>query len=196
MQTKAIERLNAISAKSSVKDILDTGGALSLPGAVTETSLNLPVDMTLHEWAATGYVLDRINKAWKFWFGDWLNYGEDHWPEEYAQYIDITDLPEQSISNIRSVARNIPPHMRNKDLKWSLHAAVVPLKDEGVRMQVINQAAEEQWPRDYLRQVVKVGGDPELLPPAVVLETEDDPGCQCFCTKSDFCKECGHPWGS
>jgi len=194
MTIKGLERLDDFKPKAAVMDVIDTGGALSLPGAITETGLNLPVDMTLQEWAATGHVLDRINKAWKFWFGDWLNYGEDHWPEEYAQYIDITDLPEQTVNNIRSVARNTPPHMRNSNLKWSHHAATLPLKDPEVRQSVINQAAEEQWPREYLRQVVKAGGDPEKLPPAVTV-VEDDP-CECHCHKSDYCKECGHPWGA
>lgn len=189
-----------------VKDVLDTGGALSLPGVVSETALDLPVDLTLQEWAATGEVLNQIHKSWKWWFGDWLNYGEDHWPEEYAQYMDITDFPEQSIANIRSVARNIPPAMRRRTLAWSSHACVVPLiaprkemtQDEraerkGLAMKVIEQADEEQWPREYLRQVVKQGGNADLIPPAVLEEPSE---CDCYCVKSDYCKECGHPWGS
>jgi len=178
-----------------VHDVIDTPGALSVPGAAGETALSLPPDMLLSEWAATGEVLNQVHKAWKWWFGDWLNYGEDHWPEEYAQYMDITDLPYQSIKNIMSVARNIPPHMRHKTLPWSSHADVVPLtfKDKGAAMKVIEQADEEQWPRHYLRAVVKAGGVDAL--PGVQVIDEKEP-CDCYCCKSDYCKECGHPWGS
>ena len=64
---------------------------------------------------------------------------------------------------------------------------------KGLAMKLIVQADEEQWPREYLRQVVKQGGDADAILPAV---SEEPSECECFCVKSDYCKECGHPWGS
>lgn len=198
-------RLMAQDAKPRngvVHDVVAERGLMSLPGALTETSFTMPPDTTLEEWAAAGATLDRIHKSWKFWLADWLNFGEDHWPEEYAQFMNVSDLPEQSINNIRSVARNIPQNMRHKELSFTAHAAVVPLVfkerageiEGGTAMKVLDQAVVEQWPREYLRQVVKANGDPDAIPPAVFAEVAEP--CECYCCKSDFCKDCGHPWGS
>ena len=58
---------------------------LVLPGAISATALDLPHGLTYEKWAEVGAQLGQIERAVRWWVGDWLCYGELSYGEEYVQ---------------------------------------------------------------------------------------------------------------
>lgn len=153
----------------------------------SETSLQLPPGLSFEEWQQVGFTLRRINKAWKWWVGDWLNYGEKTYGETYAQAMDELGLSYHDAAQAAYVARKVEPDMRRQGLSWSFHEAVAPLDKEEAGA-LLERAETHQWKREMLREAVKVLQG-KVVPPAVEL------ACQCKCCQTDYCPDCGHPWG-
>jgi hypothetical protein len=110
-----------------------------VPGRVTETSLELPHDLSLDDWAATGKLLGRVDKAARWWIGTWINYGADHFGEKHAQFVDACGYAPHTLTNLARVAREVPVLERRPELEWSHHEAVVGLGPED-RVRILDQA--------------------------------------------------------
>jgi len=146
-----------------------------VPGRVTETSLDLPRDLTLEEWAATGKLLGRVDKAARWWIGTWINFGEEHFGERHAQFVDACGYAPHTLTNLARVAREIPVAERRAQLEWSHHEAVVGLPEaERIRILDLAVGGEGGFPltvskvRDLARQAKKPAGTitptPEATP--------------------------------
>lgn len=127
---------------------------LALPGAITETGLDLPADLTFEEWEATGQTLGRIGRACQWWIGDWLNYGERAYGEKYAQAMEATGLDYATVADYAYVARHIESSVRTENLSWSHHKVVAALEppDQDV---YLKKAAENGWSVSELRKQIK-----------------------------------------
>jgi hypothetical protein len=175
------------NGKTAVLDIVQTN-VLELPGIVTETSLDLPQDMTYDEWEQVGKTLGRQRAAWKWWVGDWLNFGERTYGEMYAQGMEATGLDYGQLNNIAWVARSVSSSRRREQLSWSHHYEVAKLEPDDQEM-LLDQALLGEWKRERLREAIKfVKG--EL--PEPVASTDK---CGCHCCMTDYCPDCSHPWG-
>jgi len=197
----AIARLKSQEESGSglaiVHSIVDepAESALALPGIFSETALTLPTGLSYESWEQAGSTLDRINRAWNWWFGDWQNYGEFEYGEMYSQGMDISGLDYSTVANIKSVAKRITPDMRRPGLSWSHHAEVAKLEKEHA-IALLQQAEEERWTREYLRQVVKHGGNVEALPPARSESSKPAANDECHCCcHGEVCRECNAPVG-
>ena len=165
-------------------------GSLDLGGTVTETSLILPAGLPFEQWQQVGFRLRRINRAWRWWVGDWLNYGERAYGEMYSQAMEETGLPYHSLAQCVYVAKHVEPSMRREGLSWGHHEAVASLP-KADQTALLDRAESHGWKREHLRAAVSVIKEPDKLSPAVTLATI----CQCHChVPADNC-DCGSSCG-
>ena len=95
---------------------------------VSEVSWKPQGPMTFEAWADAGQRLQFMARSINWLIGDWIAYGEHHFGEKYAQAIDITGLEHQTLMNIVSVAKLVPPERRREALSWSHHQAIANVK--------------------------------------------------------------------
>lgn len=130
------------------------GASLAIPGKYSETGLDLRAGLSFDEWQSVGFKLRRIHKAWKWWVGDWLNYGERAYGEGYSQAMDELGLDYQQAADCAYVARHVDLSRRRETLSWSHHREVAPL-DKTKGDELLAKAETEGWDRKTLREVIK-----------------------------------------
>ncbi len=127
---------------------------LALPGAISETGLDLPADLNFEEWQRTGETLGRIGRACQWWIGDWLNYGERAYGEKYSQAMEATGLDYETVRNYAWVADHVETVRRRTVLSWSHHqevAALAPPDQE----RWLTSAEANGWSKAQLRRQIK-----------------------------------------
>jgi hypothetical protein len=112
-----------------------------------------------------------INNGSRWWIADLHEFVELRHGEYVAQVMEATGLAPQTIENIVSVGRRVPPSRRRLGVSFSAHAEVasLPPNDQRHWLKVV---AEERLTRVELRARLK----PEL-PPAVEKRTVICPHC-------------------
>jgi len=134
-----------------------------LPG-LTATGLDLPRGLAFDQWERVGAALGAVVRATPWAIGDWLNYGETHYGETYAQGMEVTGLDYATLATSKWVASRIEPSRRRESLSWSAHREVAGLEPEE-RDRWLDQAErgdgpDAPWTRARLRQeLAKVRGD-------------------------------------
>ena len=120
---------------------------------------------TFSQWSGHIEDLLYLMESLPWAVGDMLVYGEEHWPEEFAQAIDTFShrYGYQTLSNLMSVSRSVPPSVRREALAWSYHQAVQSLPTPQ-QEQALVKAEEEHMDRHKLRNLVRaMKGKPEQL---------------------------------
>ena len=92
---------------ASDKPVLPPGDGLVNRFEYRATGLLLPDDFTYDEWAVLGGSLQTVAKAWQWWIGDWLQYGEQKYGEKYAAAIEVTGHEYQALANAAWVAGQV-----------------------------------------------------------------------------------------
>ena len=90
----------------------------------TPVGLEIHRALTWEEYEAIGAFLDMADEAIKWWWGDWLAYGERTYGETYAQAAAIAKREVKTMQNYAYVASNVTVSRRREDLSWTHHAAV------------------------------------------------------------------------
>lgn len=97
---------------------------------VTPTGLKLDDDVGFREWYSIGQTLLFLHQ-WTPWaVGDWINFGEDRWPDRYTQAMKITGRAIKTLYNCSYIARNVPPELRREELDFGHHDVVAPLEPD------------------------------------------------------------------
>lgn len=143
-------------------------GVLALPGVISENALSLPPGLSFEQWQGVGFTLRRINKAWRWWVGDWLNYGEREFGESYAQAMEETGLAYQDLAQCAYVASRVKPSMRRQALSWGHHAAVAPL-EHAAAVDLLERAEKGKWRRQEIRDAAK---GPKPIAPALTVDVQ------------------------
>ena len=136
---------------------------LTIPSLVTEVGLDLVGrEFSREEWALGGGQLGRLKGAIDWSFGDWLNYGEQHYGEEYAQYIEVLgSYSNNTLRNWQWVCERIPLSRRVSALRFAHHQAVAAL--EPVEQdEWLAEAWANGWSVAELKRQIK--GEPEPEP--------------------------------
>lgn len=135
---------------------------LHLPGEVTESGLELPRGLPLGTWQEIGKTLARVDRAYRWWVGDWLNYGEAEYGDQYAEAVATTGLANGDLRNCKWVAEEIDLSRRRDKLSWSHHYEVAGLEPEDQDCW-LDRAETQGWTRKELRAWLK-GSKPKPLP--------------------------------
>tara|TARA_R110001583_G_scaffold46529_11_gene145936 strand:- start:94 stop:687 length:594 start_codon:yes stop_codon:yes gene_type:complete len=165
----------------SDEGMVDTSG---LSGSFIDNYYKLPDSVGWDDWVRSGAVLQTIHKNINFWIGDWILFGESHFPETYSQAILLTGKSDATLRNCAWVASIFPPEQR-RDLSFTHHFEVAGMDNVQDRDHLLDKAEEEEWSSLYLRKMRydELGQTlpvmPEPLPVSVTSELQQ--------AVSDFC---------
>ncbi|WP_198550503.1 LmbU family transcriptional regulator [Streptomyces silvensis] len=118
------------------------------------TSLDLPVDLPLERWRSLGEHIAVIAESSSWWLGDWLIYGQAHYPDRYKIALADTSLSYQTLRNYAWVAGRFGVARRRDRLSFQHHAEVAGL-EERVQDHWLEQAERHGWSRNEMRRHVK-----------------------------------------
>ncbi|KWT63939.1 hypothetical protein ADL21_00330 [Streptomyces albus subsp. albus] len=123
--------------------------------------------MTIGEWRNLGRQIHMISDSSAWWLGDWLIFGQSHYPNRYKQAIAETALDYQTLRNYAWVARRFSPERRRAKLSFQHHAEVTSLPEED-QDSWLTQAEMHGWSRNELRRRIRSsrdlgGGEQEVV---------------------------------
>jgi hypothetical protein len=122
-----------------------------LRAAAQRTTLRLPSGLAMSDWVSLGRQLFVVADSSAWWLGDWLLYGESHFPDRYELVIAETRLDYQTLRNYAWVARKYPPEQRREKLSFQHHAEAASLP-EPERGGWLERAEAGGWSRNELRR--------------------------------------------
>lgn len=122
-----------------------------LRAAAQRTALRLPSGLGMTDWVSLGRQLFVVADSSAWWLGDWLIYGESHFPDRYELMLAETSLDYQTLRNYAWVARKYRPEQRRERLSFQHHAeaASLPEPDRG---RWLERAEAGRWSRNELRR--------------------------------------------
>ena len=137
--------------------------ALEDTGAITPSHLDLSSrpDLSLETCMSLAALFGQVNTSSRWYIADLLEYVEMRYGEYVAQVAEATKLAPQTIENILSIGRRVPPERRVDGVTFSVHAEVASLEPQDQR-RWLKVAKDENLTKMELRGKIK----PEL-PPAV-----------------------------
>lgn len=136
---------------------LQGGHSLRAPadrtGLVLDAGLPLP-ELTYEEWADQLRRAAGIQHRIQWVLADLMLYGDDRWPEAW-QVIDDLGYTQETVANMISVARAIPPSSRDENVPYSVARALAPVfrEDAHKGAELMARAASEGWTASEARRV-------------------------------------------
>lgn len=139
----------------------DSSGKLSLRIGAFQfcaTGMEVEGDPTFDEWQSCGLALRAIDQdiisPFMFWVGDYINYGEHTYGDQYAQMMEDTGLAYQTLANAVYVCSRVEPSRRREHLSFSHHAEVASLSPHE-QTTWLDRAADESWSSHELRAHIR-----------------------------------------
>lgn len=105
------------------------------------------------DWVKVGEFIRLSNVACQWWWGDWLNMGEDAFGERSSQALESTRWDEETLRVYAWVCRNVPASNRLPGVPFShyLTLAKLPVQDQ---KSLAEQARDQQWSRNQLKKAI------------------------------------------
>lgn len=129
-------------------------------GCLTKrTTLYIPENVPIDEWKHLGNQIFVISEASTWWLGDWLVYGQAHYPNRYKHAIEETSLDYQTLRNYAWVARKFTPSRRRTNLSFQHHAEVAGLS-QMEQEHWLAKAEAGSWTRNELRRNIRESKQP------------------------------------
>jgi hypothetical protein len=125
--------------------------------------MTLNSDLTLDRWLEIGHTLDRITRSLGWLVGDWLNYGEGKYGEDYAQGMQMSGLAYKTVANYKWVASRVPREIRHEGLSFGHHDAVSRMSATDQEIW-LDKAEANGWTREDLRKAIAADGTPTPTP--------------------------------
>jgi len=126
-----------------------------------ETRLDVETVPTFEQAQSITNTLDTMTKNIQWWVGDWLNYCESLWPEEWAQLLPDVGRTDKSMLNWKYVADRVRKNGRYENLSFSHHAIVAKMEPDE-QDSWLAMASEGGWSEKRLRDEIK--GEPQEKP--------------------------------
>ena len=143
-----------------------------------EAFLELPDDMEFKDYEklmqGLGAIADFSTIRLPFYIGDAIIYGQNKFPEIYAQAVEFTGLNPGTLYNYVYVCRNVAKHVRREKLGIAIHQEVAQIKDEGRQSEFLSQAELNGWSKLELRKAIK-GEPPKSALPDKMPDFKEDP---------------------
>lgn len=140
---------------------LELATELEKAGALTPTSLDLSSrpDLSLEACTSLAALFGSLNHASRWWIADLHEFTEMRHGEFVAQVMDATKLSPQTIENIVSVGKRVPPSRRRDGVAFSTHAEVAALPPNEQR-HWLKVAKDENLTKMELRSRIRPNEDP------------------------------------
>lgn len=157
---QATVRQHPIEPELALVSQSDEPGPLDEPGfKFSPTGLTITEGVKFEQWEHYGRKLQLAERGIQWAIGDWLVYGENHWPDKYDQAVEITGYKEGTLMNYATVARAIPPgpnSRRRESLDYTTHVEVASLKPDEQEKLLAKAAGEGLSTRRVRREAEKI----------------------------------------
>jgi hypothetical protein len=141
----------------------------------TPTHLQVRDGMSFEEWQRLGDFIRLTNQASQWWWGDWLNAGDDAFGERSAQALESTRWEEETLRVYAWVCRKVPSVSRVTGVPFT-HYRLLAKLSEAEQLEWATKVVDNQWSRHQLSAAIKedVGSGIHLQPCVLVrCETDD-----------------------
>lgn len=151
---------------------------------LVKNGLRFEPGVTLEAWVRDVEGLIAVKRGIDWALADALAFGEDAFGEAASQVFDATPFAAQTLLNLASIARRIPPELRNDQLPFTVQAEVAPLSYEDQKA-ILEEAAAEGLKREEVRDKVRATKrlrqreraealpEPARTPPNITIECAD-----------------------
>lgn len=130
---------------------------------ITAVGIQFHPGISYREWAEIFATIRAIDHWVQFALGDCINYGKDHFGEDYVQELPL-GYEATTLDNFASVARKIPLPRRRGGVSFSHHVEVANLCPED-QIAALSLARSDTNPYGMsvrqLRQFITNNGDPQ-----------------------------------
>ena len=127
---------------------------IALGNFVSKIGLELPDNLTFKDWQLLADGINTFSGASMWILGDWLNYGEDRYGQEFSQFVDKLEYAQITQQEALRIARRFPKETRHGGLPWSYHQTVAGLAT-AEREVLLKESEINQWTREQLRDEMK-----------------------------------------
>lgn len=119
------------------------------PFELTPTGLQPVREVDFDGWQQYGQQLrqveERVETAFAWAWGDWLIWGEEHYPDVYAQALNVTSKAYQTLANYKWLARYATQSMRELALSQRHYKCTGYIRDETIRLELLTEAKTQNW---------------------------------------------------
>jgi len=134
---------------------------------ITTVGLVIDSEIKFDEWASIGPGIGKGSRAFSLAAGDWLAYGEKHFPDRYSQAMDTTELSLGRLRNLESTCSRVSIETR-RSVPWKSisHLESVASFPEQYQRQLLQLAHDRDIDRDTFRKLtneVRNGVHPDNL---------------------------------
>lgn len=137
------------------------------------TSLSLSDDVDLDEWSNIGEFIRLTNQASQWWWGDWLNMGEDKFGEKASQALEITRWDEETLRQYAWVCRKVPAVTRVTGVPFT-HYRVLAKLPEKEQKEWAEEVIDGQLSRRQLKQAMDEKTKDVKEHPCVIINCKSD----------------------
>jgi hypothetical protein len=140
----------------------------------TPTGFTAPSDtIDFDRWQRVGQFIRLTNAASQWWWGDWLNLGEDKFGEKASQALETTHWDENTLRVYAWVCRAVPVANRLKGVPFTHYQILAKLSPK-MQLKWAKKIASEDWSRSQLKQALRAEDvSAESLQPCVLLRCKD-----------------------
>ena len=136
------------------------------------------VDEQFDTWERAGEFIRLTNQASQWWWGDWLNLGEERFGERAAQALEDTRWEAETLAVYAWVCRKVPKVNRLVGVPFSHYLQLAKL-DISVQKIWAEQAKSNEWSQRQLRSALKSDGDDlDSMVPCVLIRCADKKDAQ------------------
>jgi len=116
--------------------------------------MELRPGLTRSEWLEAGRTFALLERANRWWIGDYLNYGEKNYGETYTEALDLFEVEYSALAHYKWLAATYESCTRVQNLKWSHHRVVAALEPD-IRQYWLERAEAHGWSERELKARVK-----------------------------------------
>ena len=117
-----------------------------------ELQIVLRNEMTHDEWMDAGRRLLDIGHNLQWWIGDWLNFGERRYGENYTAGLELFGKNYNTLKSYKIVAGRFEKVRRRTNLSWAHHREAAAQSDPD---EWLDRAEDEGWKRNDLRHEIR-----------------------------------------
>ena len=128
-------------------------------------------EFDMDQWQRLGEFIRLTNQACQWWWGDWLNMGEDKFGEHAAQALEATRWDEETLRVYAWVCRNVPPVTRVSGVPFSHYQCLAKLP-ESKQLEWAEKVASDDLSVRQLRLAMK-GDTTDESQPCVLIRCKN-----------------------
>ena len=129
-------------------------------------------DDDFDHWERAGEFIRLTNQASQWWWGDWLNLGEERFGERASQALEDTRWEAETLAVYAWVSRKVPKVNRLSGVPFSHYLQLAKL-DISVQKTWAETIKSNQWSQRQLRVALKSEGDSLERQPCVLIRCDN-----------------------